>query len=375
MKILLTGGGSGGHFYPVIAIAQALNALAKENKLADVELFYMAPQPYDRQLLYDNKLTFVKGSAGKMRRYFSILNFFDLFVTAWGLFKAIGTLYSIYPDVVFGKGGYVSFPALFAARLFRIPVVIHESDSVPGRLNIWAGKFARLVAISFPEAAEFFDPKKVALTGNPVRQELMHPVAEGAREYLQLENDVPVILILGGSQGSQFINENLVNSLPQLLEKYQVIHQTGKNNYDMMKETASVVLERNMYKTRYKPYDNLDSLTMRMAAGISSLIVSRAGSGIFEIALWGLPAILIPITDSNGDHQRKNAYNYARTGAAIVIEENNVTSNILTSEIERLMEDAPERDRMKQAALGFARKDAAALIAKELIAIGLEHEV
>ena len=142
MKILLTGGGTGGHVYPIIAVAEELNTIAREQKLANLELYFMSPSPYNEGILFNNKIIYKKNSAGKIRRYFSILNFFDLFVTAWGVIQSTWDIFRIYPDVVFGKGGYASFPALCAARLLRIPVVIHESDSVPGKVNLWASKFA-----------------------------------------------------------------------------------------------------------------------------------------------------------------------------------------------------------------------------------------
>jgi UDP-N-acetylglucosamine--N-acetylmuramyl-(pentapeptide) pyrophosphoryl-undecaprenol N-acetylglucosamine transferase len=374
MKILLTGGGSGGHFYPIIAVAQSLNTLAREHKLIDVKLYYMAPQPYDERLLFENNITFMKTSAGKVRRYFSIMNFFDMFRTGWGTLKAIWQVYWLYPDVVFGKGGYVSFPALFAAWFLRIPVVIHESDSAPGRVNKWAGKFARKIAVSYPDAAEFFNKAKVAYTGNPVREELSHPVKDGSREFLHLEAETPVILFLGGSQGAQIINQTLLDVLPELVEKYQIIHQAGKANMNYVKTTADAVLLTSKHKTRYQLYDHLNTMALRMAAGASDLIVSRAGSTIFEIAIWNTPAVIVPITESNGDHQRKNAYSYARTGAAVVVEENNLTPHVLKGEIDRLMESPTDREKMKKAAQTFARLDSAHLIAEEILTIGLEHE-
>ncbi|MES2436927.1 MAG: UDP-N-acetylglucosamine--N-acetylmuramyl-(pentapeptide) pyrophosphoryl-undecaprenol N-acetylglucosamine transferase [Patescibacteria group bacterium] len=374
MKILLTGGGSGGHFYPVIAVAQAINQIAKEEKLAEVHLFYMAPQPYDRELLFENKMTFVPCAAGKSRRYFSLLNYLDMFKTAWGAFKAVWKLFWIYPDVVFGKGGYVSFPALFAARFLRIPVVIHESDSVPGRVNAWAGKFAQRVAVSYPDAAQYFKPEKVAFTGNPVRQEVIHTAREGAHEFLKLDNSLPLILILGGSQGSQIINETIIDALPQLLQKYQVYHQTGENNLIPVQETAKVILQNNPNKTRYHAVGHVDSLTLRMLAGIADVIISRAGSTIFEIAVWGVPAILIPISSSNGNHQHNNAYSYAREGGGVVIEENNLTGHILSAEVERIMTKEGLHQKMVDSAKKFARTDAAHTIAKEIVSIALSHE-
>lgn len=374
MRIVLTGGGSGGHFYPIIAVAQAIRKVARENKLIDPDLYYFAPSEYDRALLFDNGITWVPVSAGKVRRYFSIKNFFDLFKTANGIIQALRKLYKIYPDVVFGKGGYVSFPVLVAARLLRIPVVIHESDSVPGKTNLWAGKFAEKVAVSYSEAARFFKVDRVAHTGNPIRAELMFLAREGSHEFLKLEGATPTVLILGGSQGAQMINDNVLDALPILLENYQVIHQTGKANLDIVTQTAAVILQKSQYKYRYHPYANLDLLTLRMAAGAADIIVSRAGSTIFEIAAWGIPAIIIPITSSNGDHQRQNAYAYARAGACEVIQENNLSPHVLVSEINRILTAPGEKTKMQAAAKDFSRSNASELIAKEVIAIALSHE-
>ena len=238
MKILLTGGGSGGHFYPVIAITEELNHLIKENHLLKPELFYMSNEPYNKGLLFENGITFVHSSSGKIRRQLSIqnilLNFIDLFKIAFGAFSALWTMYSIYPDVVFGKGGFASFPALFAAKLLRIPVIIHESDTEPGKVNAWAGKFARKIAISYQESGRYFPAGKTAYTGNPIRKEIMDPLSVGAHEFLHLEEGVPTIFILGGSQGSQFINDVIMDSLIQLVSKYQIIHQVGKKNIQII---------------------------------------------------------------------------------------------------------------------------------------------
>jgi len=374
MKIVLTGGGSGGHFYPIIAVAQEINALVKENHLIEPKMYYLSTEPYNEGLLFDNNVEFRQITAGKIRRYFSILNFFDLFKIVWGSFRALWALFSIYPDVVFGKGGFASFPALFAARILRIPVVIHESDSVPGMVNKWAGKFAVRIAVSYPEAAKHFPVGKVAHTGNPVRREIMDALSNGAYEYLGLDASVPSILIRGGSQGAQMINDVIMDALPELVKSYNVIHQTGKANIGVMKETSGLILHDSVHKNRYKPYDYLDLLQQRMTAGASDVVISRAGSTIFEIASWGRPSIIIPITKSNGDHQRMNAYSYARTGAAVVIEEKNLNGHILIAEINRIMTNPDEKEKMKKAALGFARRDSARLIAEQVLNITLSHE-
>lgn len=378
MKILLTGGGSGGHFYPIIAIAEQLNQISKENRLLKPDLFYMSTDPYNEGLLFENNILFKKVVSGKIRGKKSIgniiLNFIDLFKIGFGSVSALWRIFIIYPDVVFGKGGYASFPALLAARILRIPVVIHESDSTPGKVNAWAGKFAKRIAISYPEAIQYFKKEKVAYTGNPIRKDIQEPLTEGSYKLLGLSEDVQTIFITCGSQGSRFINEIIMDALTDLVTKYQVIHQTGKNNIKVIEETSSVVLANNPNKNRYKPIDYLNVLQLRAASGMADLIISRAGSTIFEIACWGKPSIIVPIPEPTSHDQRSNAYSYARSGAAIVIEEKNLASHVLVSEIDRIIDNPNERAKMASAAVAFARKDSAKLIAEEILAIALEHD-
>jgi len=375
MKILLTGGGSGGHFYPLIAVAEEINKIVKAERLLAVQLYYMSDSPHDANMLIENNIEFIKVSAGKARRYFSLLNIFDLFKTAIGVFSAMIQIFNLYPDVIFSKGAGSSFPVLFAARFFRIPVFIHESDSTPGRTNLWAGKFATRVAVSYPAAAKFFPADKVAVTGQPLRKNIvLAQTKETARDFLNLSENIPVILVLGGSQGAQLINENIMSIIGKLVDSYYVIHQIGKNNMAGVIGTANVVLGDHPHKDRYRPFDYLDNLNMSMSAGAASLIVSRAGSTIFEIANWGIPSIIIPITDSNGDHQRQNAYYYTSFGAATTIEEVNLSPNILFAEINRILGDKAIADKMVAGAKAFIKTDAAEEIAKEIINIGLQHE-
>ncbi len=378
MRILFTGGGSGGHFYPIIAVAESLRDIVKEKHLLEPELFYLSTSPYNSGLLFENGITFKKISAGKLRRYFSFLNFLDLFKTLWGTIFSLWEVYKLYPDVIFGKGGYVSFPVLLAARILRVPVVIHESDSVPGRVNLWAGKFAQKIALSWPDAAKFFGDKnqeKIALTGNPVRKDIEAPITEGSREFLHIENDIPVVLVLGGSLGSEIINDILIEGLPALVEKYAVIHQTGKNNIEENTKTGEAVLFGSPHKDRYKPFDYLNALAMRMSAGIASVVVSRAGSTIFEIAAWGIPSIIVPIGEKVSHDQKSNAFAYARTGACEVIEEDNLTAHVLSAEIDRLMTNQIERQKMITATHAFYKPNAAHEIAEEILKIALSHEI
>ena len=374
MKILFTGGGTGGHFYPIIAIVQAIHEIVETEKLVGIELYYMADDPYDKRVLFENDLIYKEVLAGKIRRYFSLKNIIDIFKTVFGALSAIWKMYFIYPDVVFGKGGYSSFPALLAARILRIPVIIHESDSRPGRVNLWASKFAEKIAISYSDASSYFPKGKVALTGNPLRKEILSPITRGAHEFLELERNIPIIFVTGGSQGAQNINDIFLDILPTLVQKYQVIHQTGKNNFIETQRRAVFLLEGSEFKARYKPFGYLNETALRMIGGVANLAITRAGSTVFELAAWGLPSIVIPIPEEISHDQHSNAFAYARSGAAIVIEEKNLSGTILLSEINRLFDSPAILDQMKEKALAFAQKDAAYKIAKELLSIGLSHE-
>ena len=374
MKILLTGGGTGGHFYPLIAIAEKLIEIADKEKIIDLKLYYMSDSPYDKRMLFENSITYVQIPAGKMRTYFSFKNFVDMFSTATGMFFGLISMFFIYPDVVISKGGYAAFPAVFAAKLLRIPVIVHESDSYPGRLNVWTAKFAQKVAISWPEAIEYLPKEKTALTGQPIRKNILHGDSTGAHDFFKLNSDLPVILVLGGSQGAEVLNNIILETLPELLSKYQIIHQTGTNNIVDVTGRSKVVMNDKNNLSRYVPLPYLNNLATRMAAGVATIIVSRAGSAIFEIASWGIPSIIIPITNSNGDHQRKNAYNYARTGACEVIDEANLTPHLLISEIDKMINNKEKLAMMKQQALAFASPLAAEKIAAEAIKIAQTHE-
>src|SRR3989338_4001128 len=373
MKIVLTGGGTGGHFYPIIAVGRALKKEAEAENIARLEIFFVSDDPMDLDLLFRENIKFIKIPAGKMRIYFSLRYFGDTIKTIIGLISALWRLYLLIPDVIFGKGGYASFPALFVARILRIPVIIHDSDAVPGLVNQWAGKWADRIAVSFPESARYFTGKNVAVTGNPIRSQIVGGNLEEAIEYFKLEENLPTILILGGSQGSERINETALAILEEAVKKYQIIHQTGKNHFADVSGRARVLLEKSESKNRYHPCGFLDEGELRNASRAASIVVARASSGLFEIAAWGLPAILIPLPTAAQNHQRENAYTYARFGACEVIEETNLTPHILLAEIDKILENTERVKKMKFAAAGFARLDAADKIAKEIIKLGV-HE-
>lgn len=378
MTIAFTGAGSGGHFYPIIAIAEAINDLVRERHLVSPKLYYLAPSSFDQNALFENGIIYIKIPAGKLRRYTSMRNVTDFFFTIVGTLSALFTLFRLYPDIVVSKGGYGSVPTILAARFLHIPIIVHESDSKPGRANLLAARFAEKIAISFDSAASYFPKKvqgKIARTGIPIRKALAKIDVEGAEQYLGLEKNVPTILILGGSQGAMKINEVVLSSLPELVSIANIIHQTGRTNIKDVEAVAHVVLAKSPHVDRYHPIEYLSQTSLQRAAAVTTLVVSRAGANsIAEISLWGKPSVLIPIPESVSHDQRTNAYSYAHTGAAIVLEEENLTPHLFVSEIKRIMDDPQLGKRMGASAAGFTDPDAARILADEVLKIALSHE-
>jgi len=378
MRIGLVGGGTGGHFYPLIAVAEQIEDLCKERTLIEPELYYIGPPAFDPTELAEHDIEYRASPAGRVRRYPSILNIFDAFKTFAGVIASIFQLFALYPDVIFSTGGYAAFPTLYAARLLAIPVVIYDADASPGRVSLWSAKFAKWIGVAHPEAAEKFPSKyreKIARIGHPIRKEIVHPAKEGGYEFLKLDATVPVIFIMGGSQGAQAINGTVLDSIVDLVPEYNVVHQTGRDNLKEVSMIASVVLKGTPERDRYKPYGLLNTLALRMAAGVASVVISRAGSGsIFEIASWELPAILVPIPEDVSHDQTENAFSYARMGGAVVIEQHNLTPHVLAAEIRRIINSPELIEKMKDAARNYARPDAAKKIATVLLDMAIAHE-
>jgi UDP-N-acetylglucosamine--N-acetylmuramyl-(pentapeptide) pyrophosphoryl-undecaprenol N-acetylglucosamine transferase len=367
MRIGLVGGGTGGHFYPLMAVAAELNTQAEPPAL-----YYFGPSPYNVDQLTTHNITYIKCPAGKLRRYVSIQNFLDLFRTFFGFFCAVWKLYIIYPDVIFSKGGYTAVPIILAARALKIPVVIHESDTSPGKANLLARKFARYIAVSYDDAVRFFPKERTALTGIPLRTELKTQI-NNPHEVLGIPDDKPLIFVTGGSQGAQRLNEAVLRSLLDLLPHYRIFHQTGPQASDI-EITAQGLLQGTELSSSYYLAESVPVETVAALMQAASVVITRAGSTtLFELAYFGTPSIVVPIPEDVSRDQRTNAYTYARTGAAGVIEEKNLTPHLLATEINTIMTSPQKQAAMSAAAKQFFIPDAAAKLASILISIGTEH--
>lgn len=303
---------------------------------------------------------------GKLRRYFAWQNFIDFFRIPIGITQAMFILFQEMPDAIFSKGGYASLPVVLVGWLYRIPILIHESDAVPGMANGILSKFANRVAVSYPEAEKEFPEAQVVLTGNPLREDINKGDATLAREKFSLSDSKKVIFIWGGSQGSQIINDRILDILPDLLKKYQVIHQTGEQNFDSVRHRAGEAgfkLGRDGYHAMPFIDEGLNDIL-----AVADLVISRAGAtSIAEIAANSKPAILIPLQGAANDHQRMNAYALAKIGGCIVLEENNLGRNILLSRIEEIMENSELQNKLAQGIGSFYHSDAVEKITQGIL--------
>jgi UDP-N-acetylglucosamine--N-acetylmuramyl-(pentapeptide) pyrophosphoryl-undecaprenol N-acetylglucosamine transferase len=379
MRIGLVGGGTGGHFYPLMAVAEVLR---DKHSADDLHLYYFGPNEYNREMLQKHNITFVRISAGKNRLYRSSKNFFDYFKILSGIFFSLLKLPIYYPDVIFSKGGYTAYPVLFAARILRIPVVEHDSDAVPGRVSLKFAKYSKLIAVAWAEGGKYFlnnlhiKEEKIMDTGLPVRKFLnpMYKTEKTSGQFSFLDKSLPLISVLGGSQGSVAVNEAVLAALPQILPFAQVIHQTGAENFQTIKKTSIKLLENTTEKNNYLVQDFFSEEEMRDIYQNSSLIIMRAGSQILETFLWGVPTILIPIREEVSRDQTSNAFASMRRGASIVIEEKNLTPHILQNEILRLLQDNKTLAHMSASARESAKYDASEKIANILLKYCKSHE-
>lgn len=373
-RVVFTGGGSGGHVYPIIAVAEALQRrLAELN--APAEFDYLGPKDEYSALLAGHGITIHAISSGKIRRYMSAQNFLDAPKFVIGFLQALFTLYFIMPDVIFSKGGTGALPVVVAAWFYRIPVAIHDSDAQPGLTNVTSGRFATKVFLSFARAAAFFAQGKVEVTGSPLRAELLgeRPSKESAKEMMGFDKSQPLILILGGSQGAMRINEFILGNVQQFIGIASVLHQTGAGNFDDVQKLSKVALASAPITFRYVPVPYFsgggqtgDMLTALTAA---DLVVARSGSSVCEFAAFGLPAILIPLTESANDHQRVDAYEFANAGAAVVIEEANLLPGIFFAQLKNILGNDEQRAKMSAASSAFFIPGAAEKIADGLMMI------
>ena len=321
-KIVMTGGGTAGHVTPNIAL---FDSLQKDG----YEIHYIGSyEGIEKGLIEDKKIPYYGISSGKFRRYRSWKNLTDPFRVLHGFFQARRLLGRIRPNVVFSKGGFVSVPVVMAAKTRHIPVIIHESDLTPGLANKLAMPSATKVCCNFPETLPYLPKEKAVLTGSPIRQELLHGNKQAAKDFCGFTGDLPILMVMGGSIGSVYINNAIRGCIDTLLTKYQIIHLCGKGNID----------ESLKDKKGYAQFEYISENLPDLFAA-ADLVVARAGANsICELLALHKPNILIPLSRnaSRGD-QILNANSFAKQGFSAVLEEEVVTSETLMATIDDVM--------------------------------------
>ena len=324
-KIIMTGGGTAGHVTPNIALMPAL-------KEAGFAIEYIGSiNGMEKGLIEATGTPYHGISSGKLRRYFDWKNFSDPFRVLKGYGQAVSLMKKIKPDVVFSKGGFVSVPVVLAAKHCHIPAIIHESDITPGLANKIAIKGAKKVCCNFPETMKYLPADKAVLTGSPIRRELFSGNAENAIRLCNFkDHSKPVLLIIGGSLGSKIVNEAVRKVLPELLEKFYVIHLCGKGNLD---NSLSGTIG-------YAQFEYASSELTDMFA-LADMAISRAGANsICELLALHKPNILIPLSAaaSRGD-QVLNANSFKKQGFSYVLEEEHLTAESLLRAVEEVYDN------------------------------------
>lgn len=319
-KIVLTGGGSAGHVTPNLALKSAL----EENNW---ELEYIgSANGIEKQIVEKANIKYHGIASGKLRRYFSLENFTDPFKVLFGVLQAYFIINKLKPNIIFSKGGFVTVPVIIGGYLNKVPVIIHESDMTPGLANKIALRFAKKVCTSFPETLKYLPKEKAIHVGTPIRKEIFQGTKEKGLVFSGFNDKKPILLVIGGSLGSEILNNALRSILDKLLTEFQILHVCGKGN-----------LKEEFNKEGYKQFEFISEELPDVLAA-TDLVLSRAGSNaIFEFLYLKKPHILIPLSKkaSRGD-QILNAESFRKQGYSMVLQEEEVTPDILYNSIKEL---------------------------------------
>ncbi len=361
MRILLGGGGTGGHVYPALAVLEALRLARYVTGDSDV-LYVGDAERAEAALAARAGIPFRGIATGAVLGRGPLALAGSLVRNVKGLMQSLATLRGFQPDVVFVTGGYVSVPVVLAARLRHIPVVLCLPDAAPGLAVRFLARFATHVTVSDASATSMLPAARVVVTGYPVRKEFQSIDRDAARERLGLSADDRLLLVMGGSLGARSINRAVANSLGELLSLCRVIHVSGEDDAGWLGEVRAGLPAE--LQVRYSVHAYLhEGVAETMAA--ADLAVCRAGASVLgELPSAGLPSVLIPYPLA-GAHQRVNARILADRGAAIQLEERDITR--LPALLRELMADQDRLTAMRQNALGMAQPQAAAAIAALLV--------
>ena len=365
MKILLSGGGTGGHIMPALAVARSIKDKMPKAKL----LFVGSTKPAEKELVESAGLQFKAISSGKIRRYFDLQNVIDIFRVFRGVAQARRIVREFAPDVVFAKGGYASYPMVVAAGSMGIPVVAHESDMRVGLSNRLGFKYMKKLATSFPVAEVkknstkvIAESNKLVETGLPIQQQLLSVVAKKP-----FANGRPTLMITGGSQGASYINQVVAEVLRDLLPVVNIVHYTGTRDFEVINSVYQALGDEFNGKWMVKDFDTQDFHGLLKG---SDLVLSRAGSTVFELEVLAKPVILVPLPGSAGNHQLLNARYLDKQGGAVMIEQDKFNSESLVKIIKKLVANPAQMKQMagRMKEMGQVHIKAADMIADLVLA-------
>ncbi|MCD4784726.1 MAG: undecaprenyldiphospho-muramoylpentapeptide beta-N-acetylglucosaminyltransferase [Candidatus Eremiobacteraeota bacterium] len=358
MRIIITGGGTGGHIYPAIAVAQEI-----KKRRQNIEIIFIGTQKGIEAKAVPAAGFPIKhiNAAPMSSKPLKLLKF--MFGNSTGLLQAVSILISQKPVLVIGSGGYVSAPVIAAASILGIPTILLEQNVLPGKTNRFLSKFAQKVLISFEESKKYLPQGKAVLTGNPIRREIIERNKEEALSRLNLSPDKFTLLITGASQGARSINEAVVKSLPVWKDReWQIIHLVGRKNFEDVKKATDPILPE--LKGEYRCVDYTEDMASVYA--VADLVAARAGaSTLAEITAVGIASILIPYPYAADNHQEKNARCVEKCGGSIVIMDGDVREK-LADEVMKLAQDSEKRQSMANCSKEIGKPEALESIMGEI---------
>lgn len=369
MRVLLVGEAAAGHLSPIIAVYEAIKKTSQKSLSQEVEFMLISSQSHFlKEIFEDTGIAYKVIIVPKLYSSLSVIQIIigiPFYIISF--FQSLIHVFNYMPDVIFSKGGYISLPVVIAGRIFRIPIVIHESDAIPAFIDKLMSHFAKKIAISFEQNKEAYSAKKVFFSGNPTREFIREGNKKSGIKDFVLDEEKPTILILGGSEGAEKINELVLEILPDLLRKYQIIHQCGIGNYDKVKTVVEKMNIPNLNDYHIFPFFKK---RIADAYAVCSLIISRAGANtVSEIMIVEKPSILIPLSESISDEQTKNAFYYSEAGAAILLSEKNLKPHLLLGVVDDIFKNRLKMLEMQKSARSLAQPLAAQKIADEIIKI------
>jgi UDP-N-acetylglucosamine--N-acetylmuramyl-(pentapeptide) pyrophosphoryl-undecaprenol N-acetylglucosamine transferase len=366
MRIVIAGGGTGGHTSPGLAVAARLRE-------SGVDVHWIGSRTgIEARRVPEAGLPFHTIPVGKLRRYWDWQNVPDLTVRApAGLARSWRLLRRLRPALVLATGGFVALPPALAARALRIPLVVHEQTSVPGLANRVAGRFAQRIALTFPLTGAEFPKERTVLTGNPLRPELRGGTKADACLRFNLDRSVPIVYVTGGALGAHRINRDVGEALPRLLEVCQIIHQCGDNaktgDRAWLAERARALPEAQRRRYALTPYVGAE---LRDVYAAAALVIGRSGAGtVNECCQLGLAALYVPLPGTSGDEQTANARLVEAVGGAVVFPQVSLTPAGLVEAVTRLLGDRTALAAMGERARTLAVPDAADRIARMLFEV------